>query len=71
MQTKSYAVQFMTNTRMNIDQSITRNTHTSNSTVGDLSLTSKKLIFKLIEHVHHNINGLLHNEVVNRFVKIT
>ena len=46
---------------------ITRNTSTSK--VGDLTSTSKKLIVKLIEHGHNNINDLLPNEVVNRFVK--
>ena len=48
---------------------ITRNTNTSTSKVGDLTSTSKKLIFKLLEHGNNNINDLLHNEVVNRFVK--
>ena len=48
---------------------ITRNTRTSTSKVGDLTSTSKKLIVKLIEHGNNNINDLLHNEIVNRFVK--
>ena len=48
---------------------ITRNTRTSTSKVGDLTSASKKLIVKLIEHGNNNINDLLHNEIVNRFVK--
>ena len=48
---------------------ITKNTSTSKGRVGDLTSTSKKLIVKLIEHGNNNINDLLHNEVVNKFVK--
>ena len=48
---------------------ITKNTSTSKGQVGDLTSTSKKLIVKLIEHENNNINDLLQNEVVNKYVK--
>ena len=49
---------------------ITKTTHTTLGCVGDLTTASKKLTVKLVDNKNNDdINDILHDEDVNRFVK--
>ena len=48
---------------------ITRPTHTSQSSVGDLTTVAKKLIFTLVDSSNNKMNNCLHDEDINIFLK--
>jgi len=51
------------------DLKITKTTLTTLGRVGDLATASKRLMVKLVDNRNNNVNDLLHDEDVSRFVK--
>ena len=48
---------------------IARPTHTSTSSVGDLTTAAKNTIVKLVDNSNNRINNLLHDEDIDKFAQ--